>query len=206
MVDNVSNAVIKSIDKKFSQIEQKVTHLQDELAAVKKSIDNMVKRSKDDASKLIQQNGILEKKLDNIDQDRRKKNLRVFNVKEKDKENTREEILALLRTKLAINLSTNDIVICYRVGKQEEGRKPRGIFLKLKDFNMKQEIYRKKKLLKGTGVVIREDLTHHRIELLAHAVEKTSLQSVWTDKGIIYVNIDNKISIIKSREEFDKLF
>nr|CAH7754393.1 unnamed protein product [Callosobruchus chinensis] len=54
----------------------------------------------------------------------------------------------------------------------------RGVLLKLSRPLLKQAIYNKKKLLKGSGIVIKEDLTENRMKLLEAAIEKTSLKSV----------------------------
>ncbi|KAG5872048.1 hypothetical protein JTB14_008340 [Gonioctena quinquepunctata] len=51
----------------------------------------------------------------------------------------------------------------------------------------------KKKLLKGTGIIIREDLTKSRVELLNDTISKFGLKQVWTESGKIYLIIDYKL-------------
>nr|CAI5855643.1 unnamed protein product [Callosobruchus analis] len=141
-----------------------------------------IKNLEDHAKRLEHDKIALEKQVDRLDQANRTCNLRLFNLKEND-----------------------DIQICYRVGKKEEN-KPRGIFLKVKDQNIKEAIYRKKKLFKGSGIVVREDLTKVRLELLNYAIEKIGLKKVWTENSKIYaIGGDRKIAIIRNKQDVAKM-
>nr|CAI5832978.1 unnamed protein product [Callosobruchus analis] len=86
-----------------------------------------------------------------------------------------------------------------------EKARPRGILLKLTSILKKQEIFNKKKNLKGSGIVLEEDLTDHRLKLMEEAVEKTSLKSVWSYNGRVYVMKDGKKINIRNRKDLDKL-
>nr|CAI5855927.1 unnamed protein product [Callosobruchus analis] len=113
--------------------------------------------------------------------------------------------MQILNNKSALRLENDDIQICYRVGKKEEN-KPRGIFLKFKNQNIKEAIYRKKKLFKGSGIVVREDLTKVRLELLNYAIEKIGLKSMWTENSKIYaIGGDRKIAIIRNKQDVAKM-
>nr|CAH7749740.1 unnamed protein product [Callosobruchus chinensis] len=82
----------------------------------------------------------------------------------------------------------------------------RGVLLKLSRPSLKQAIYNKKKLLKGSGIVIKEDLTENRMKLLEAAIEKTSLKS---DGRIMlkYVCVlkDNKKVFINDKDDLNKI-
>nr|CAI5843641.1 unnamed protein product [Callosobruchus analis] len=95
----------------------------------------------------------LEEVVDRIDQSNRHCNLRVFGLKEKPTENTREELQNLFRTKMHVNLKDDEIELCYRIGNKETSRtKNKAIFLKLSNRNVKETLYKQKKLLKGSGI------------------------------------------------------
>lgn len=85
---------------------------------------------------------------------------------------------------MGIKLADQEIQLCYRIGRINTS-KVRGILLKLNNLETKELIYKKKKLLKGTGIVVREDLTSHRVALMDKAIQKLDLKSVWTDHGKI---------------------
>nr|CAI5833247.1 unnamed protein product [Callosobruchus analis]CAI5833861.1 unnamed protein product [Callosobruchus analis]CAI5850822.1 unnamed protein product [Callosobruchus analis]CAI5853806.1 unnamed protein product [Callosobruchus analis]CAI5866463.1 unnamed protein product [Callosobruchus analis] len=66
---------------------------------------------------------------------------------------------------------------------------------------MKQNIYSKKKMLKGTGIVIKEDLTKEKMDLVNILTESLNFRNVWTLNGIIYVFHKNNIQKIRNRSE-----
>lgn len=91
----------------------------------------------------------MHKKVDIIEQATKKSNLRIFNCKQTDEKNLKEDMVKFLKEKMAINIKNTDVELCYRVGKGTEGRdKTRGIFMKLATYEMKQIIYEKKRFLK----------------------------------------------------------
>ena len=63
-----------------------------------------------------------------MEQELKINNLRIFNVKEKINENTMQEVINLINSKLQFDIRKTDIEACYRVGKMEKD-KTRGIFL-----------------------------------------------------------------------------
>nr|CAI5827183.1 unnamed protein product [Callosobruchus analis] len=146
----------------------------------------------------------VEEKLDRLDQESKAANLRVFQVKEIPHENTRELIKQVFQSHMAVKLTDKDIESCYRIGKKDDG-KNRSIFLKLADIEKKQDIYGRKKLLKGTGVVVKEDLTTKRLKLLTQAVERVGLRNTWTHKEDIFVNANGKVMIIKNQSDIASL-
>nr|CAH7748840.1 unnamed protein product [Callosobruchus chinensis] len=73
---------------------------------------------------------------------------------------------------------------------------PRGVLVKLKKCIHQSRVYSCKRLLKGTGVVIKEDLGEAKLKLMEAAIKKTSLRSVWSTRGNIFaVKGDVKIMI-----------
>nr|CAI5840356.1 unnamed protein product [Callosobruchus analis] len=60
--------------------------------------------------------------------------------------------------------------------KKTNNNKPSGVLVRFHSTNTKELIYDKKKLLKGTGLVIKEDLTENRVKIMEAAVDKTSLK------------------------------
>nr|CAH7757872.1 unnamed protein product [Callosobruchus chinensis] len=77
--------------------------------------------------------------------------------------------------------------MCRRIGKKLTNR-PRSILLKLAHVNSKQRICKNKSRLKGSGIVIKEDLSEKRLKLMEVAIEKTSLKQVWSLNGSIFMS------------------
>nr|CAI5831854.1 unnamed protein product [Callosobruchus analis] len=78
----------------------------------------------------------------------------------------------------------DEIIACYRTGKKNRNNS-RAILLKLTNNHIKQEIYNTK--LKGSGIIIKEDLTENRLRLMEAAIDKTTLRSVWSYQGTVHV-------------------
>ena len=76
---------------------------------------------------------------------------------------------------------------CFRIGKFIQG-KPRPILLKFARLDIKRNIYKIKKILKGSGIVIREDLTTKRVKAIKLLMEKMNGTDgmVWTIDGNIF--------------------
>nr|CAH7735730.1 unnamed protein product [Callosobruchus chinensis] len=134
----------------------------------------------------------------------RNKNLRIFNFPEKNGEDLPQEIIRLCNSKLDVPIEKEDIVVCSRIGKKLSNR-PRSILLKLAHVNSKQRIYKNKSRLKGSGIVIKEDLSEKRLKLMQVAIEKTSLKQVWSFNGSIYVLHRDKRHVIKNIGDVDGL-
>nr|CAI5865871.1 unnamed protein product [Callosobruchus analis] len=188
IVEKVTEAVTRTLQDTLTKLETSMVSLEEKFVTEIKNLEDHAKRLEHDKI-------ALEKQVDRLDQANRTCNLRLFNLKEIPHENTREQVMQILNNKLALRLENGDIQICYRVGKKEEN-KPRGIFLKVKDQNIKEAIYRKKKLFKGSGIVVREDLTKVRLELLNYAIEKIGL------KNLVDENIEKETKNYQCIEDY----
>lgn len=98
----------------------------------------------------------------------------------------------LLRDKI-----NTDIIAAYRVG-QKSNNRPRYNVVTFRDNKLKMDIYNKKKMLKGTKIVIKEDLTVDRLKIVKEASEKHGFKNVWTVNGNIFVKSNNKVEKINS--------
>lgn len=72
--------------------------------------------------------------------------------------------------------------------------------MKLVDQKKRNEIYNSKKLLKGSGLVIKEDLTYERVKILEEASKRFSIANTWTKNGKVFAKVEGKIINIFSTE------
>lgn len=128
----------------------------------------------------------LEAKIDDQEQYQRRQCLRLFGVKEEEGEDT-DAISMQIAEKIGVELNVADIDRSHRVGRRDTDR-PRPIIIKFVSYRKRGEIFRKKKNLKGSGMVLREDLSRMRHNLLKEAIAKFGLHNVWTNDGDIIVN------------------
>ncbi|KAG5867903.1 hypothetical protein JTB14_021184 [Gonioctena quinquepunctata] len=132
----------------------------------------------------------------------KKKSLILFGLPEVNKEECSELIIDMAVNKIGININKNNIDSCYRIGKQVGG-KTRPIIVKFVQLNIKQDIYKNKKL-KGTGIVIREELTKKKMEIIKLLTNKIGNNAnLWTNSGNVFVKIKDKIIRFDNFEDLD---
>lgn len=204
VVNRVTEAAAYITDGKLRNVEMAILELRNKYVELQHEFANKINSLQIELNDVDLLKNQLELKMDEFEQKAKKNNLRFFNVLEKPQENTLETIKTLLKATLSLDLTDNDIMLCYRVGKREQG-KNRAIFLKLAKNEMKQEIYSKKRTFKSTGIIIREDLTQMRLELLKDTIEKLGIYRTWTLNGNICVNINQHVRLIKNKQDLDKI-
>lgn len=69
-----------------------------------------------------------------------------------------------------------------------------------KDNQTKNKIFRVKKMLKGSNIVMKEDLTNERLKLVKEASDKYGYKNVWTFNGIIFAKTENGVEKISLRQ------
>nr|CAH7748125.1 unnamed protein product [Callosobruchus chinensis] len=78
---------------------------------------------------------------------------------------------------MKVNIDKMDITAAYRVG-QKVNNRPRHILITFRHNVSKMSTYNKKRLLKGTKMVIKEDLTTSRLYVLETASDKYGYRNV----------------------------
>nr|CAI5842944.1 unnamed protein product [Callosobruchus analis] len=197
LVEKVADSVTKNLSTKIAELEQKLEKLEADNSTVIADI-------KEEMAIMKTENDYLMKKFDQLDQQSRLNNVRIFSLKEQAGEDLEAEIIRLFDSKLDIQIKMEDIVFCKRIGKMRQG-KTRGILLKLANTKLKQRVYNSKKRLKGTGVVMKEDLTENKMKLMEAAIEKTSLRDVWSSMGNVFAMKNNVRHLIDSKAALDNL-
>ena len=104
----------------------------------------------------------LEMRMNDLEQYIRSNNIRIYGLEDKEKDETHENttytILNFLRNKLDISLKPSGIDIAHKLGKfTEKGN--RSVICRFVSRMQRVEIMKKRKMLKGSHNVIRDDLT-----------------------------------------------
>nr|CAI5854853.1 unnamed protein product [Callosobruchus analis] len=106
----------------------------------------------------------------------------LFKLPETADENLTVKVVQLFRSKLLPDFNENDLISCIRIGK------------KIGQRNRSVRVYNQKRKLKGTGIVVKEDLTYEKLRLMQATIEKTSLKGVWSYRG--HIVLSNNYAII----------
>lgn len=140
---------------------------------------------------------------DELEQHNRLENLRIFGVKEVKGENT-DKIVIDVAKKIGITLASSSISRSHRVG-PISANKTRALIVKFVSYADRKNMFKAKKLLKGTGITVAEDLTRYRRSILTKATEVYSKGNVWSDNGIIVIKIGNTFHRVKTLYDLEEL-
>nr|CAI5836494.1 unnamed protein product [Callosobruchus analis] len=182
LADKVFEKVNKDLDKlamRVKDLEQKI---------------NIIQGEKDEMSIRVEE----------IEQSNKNTQLRVLGIPESKEYSTETQIKQMFQTKLGI-MDGVTLQQCYRVGSVKNKTASRPIIVKFENVKQKNQVYLCKNKLKGSRIVILEDLVRSRYELLLLAKEKLGKAQVWTLDGKIYTNVNNKKICLKTEEDILKI-
>ena len=193
--------------KNFNTLSQRVDCLESE-----KSVQATVN------TKLHEENDRLWKEINKIkcrvdDNEQRSRNqcLLIHGITEMEKENTDNLVIGVISEDVGIPIAIEDIQRSHRLGpfknknRNTRSTKPRPIIVRFTDMRKRIEVFRNKKQLKGKKIVITENLTFAKHQLLLEALEKLGKNKVWSIEGRITTKIDNKLVIIESSDHLARL-
>ena len=227
----LESTVCNAIEKKLGEIYTKVETIQGEVFDLKQNLekkDKEVKVLEDKIAKLEQNNTRLENSLNNQEQYSRRSCIRIFGLQERKGENTDTLAADIIRSKLGVSLDPmKDIDRSHRTGSVRDASSPstmvhpsegasnrkshpRPIIVKLSSYRKRREIIANRRKLKGTGVVIVEDLTLKNQKLLSMARSVENVKSAWSSDGRIIALVaasggKNITKLITCEEDLKKL-
>jgi hypothetical protein len=137
-------------------------------------------------------------KVNELEQYTRRNNVRIFGVSEEGENDKSEgehhsdqvcekKVLQMLTKKLKVPVKSEDLEAVHRVGKVEGREGPRALIVRFVNRKKRQEVISARKALKGSGVVIVDDMTRTNIQTF-EAVKRDDLcKEAWTSQGRIYM-------------------
>lgn len=180
----VTATVLQAIEQKFDE--------------QKKELDSL----KDKVKSLEAQKNENEQKIDKLEQYTRRNSLRVFGIKESMNENLEDKVLQFFKNQLNEDIKMEQVDRMHRVGKFKNGG-TRAIIIKFVSYQHRAIIFGRKRMLKGSGYLIKEDLTADRVKLLKSAETKFGRKNTWSKDGKIYVSANNAIKLISSFKDLN---
>ena len=118
---------------------------------------------------------------------------------------TDSAVLSVANERLGLNLTRDCIDRSHRLGQAAQSTsngKPRPIIVKLTSYDTRRQIFGGKRQLKGTRLVITENLTKRRSELLQKARSVDGVVATWTIDGRIVCLVGNgrKVTVVTERD------
>lgn len=121
--------------------------------------------------------------INELEQYSRRNCLRISGVKEETNEECSHLVQNIACQNLGIDLSPADIDRAHRLGPQRNDGKARQIIVKFTSYDARSRLIHARRKLKGTSIVIREDLTKQNQALLLEVKKNKHVKSVWSNDG-----------------------
>jgi ribA/ribD-fused uncharacterized protein len=161
----MDEATIGALDRKMSDIIKAMSFASTTVAELKQELESMKKIIKKqdhleaEMALIKRENRELKEKLNDMENYSRRENMEIIGVAETKDESVRDICRDLFKEKLGIQREV-DIVRCHRLGQRERAnQKPRKILVRFGKFPDKEEIMKKKRLLKGSGIFLSDNLS-----------------------------------------------
>nr|CAI5865259.1 unnamed protein product [Callosobruchus analis] len=124
-------------------------------------------------------------------------------MQERQSGNASEQVRALCKEKLKIHVSEENLESCFWTGLSKNGMHT--ILFTVDSYNLKLKLLRNRKLLKGSGLTLTEDMTPSRHSLCKKAVQEWGKLKTWFYDGKIWVKTRENKHEIKSEEDMNNL-
>ena len=115
----------------------------------------------------------------------RKYNLKIYGINESKDESCSEKVCATVKAKLDVNLERKQIATAHRIAGREGKARP--LLVRLHKHDTKMEILKKRRILKGTGVTITEDICRGIQDMVVCISKADCVAQVWTWDGKICI-------------------
>lgn len=130
-------------------------------------------------------------------------------IKEENNQDLYDILTQLFKNKLSLDINKSNLSYLYRMGKKiDSTRKANGaarpIAVKFCQKWARDLVFNKKRLLKGSGIVIVEMLTSENISLFKK-VRAMMGKSAWTFNGVVYVESASGKKQIKNESEIGEI-
>lgn len=174
--------------------------LKQALAEKEKDISNLRECIND----LKKENTELHCKLNDNENYQRRENIRISGIPEVSSENPMKTACNFFAEK-GFNMSGKELHVAHRIGKQNSG-KPRTIIIRFFNRNMRDRVIKERKMLKGSGVTISEDVSNLSMKTLMRVQRSQGILNAWIWNGQVRARHEaspDKTFIIKPFQSVD---
>ena len=186
----LSNAV-QAIEKTLNALNADNVKLRKELVEVKQVAEENATK----VNKLKVQLDLVKRHSVENEQYSRKSNMRVFGVKQVRGEDCKTIVTEMLQNKLGKKVVTGDIVCAHRIpGKTM----PPPIIVQFSSRELKLDVMKRRRSLKGSGIVIADDLCLDMVQTLSRLKALPTVVKSWSWDGKLFAQIPSG-TIVKVR-------
>ena len=218
-IKSAKEETVSSFIEQLSVVQSTLHDLRVENESLRKDVDTLkevMEKQKDEINDLkgvtkMQRDTLLE-----LQQRSRIDSLKIYGLKEEGGDGgesadlTEKVVRDFCDRKLGVYVKSTDISVAHRLQASDQGNRHRTVIVKFTRRTVKMEILRARRKLKGSSVVIAEDLTSTNMRLFHSMREHVGKKNVWTWDGKVLVKIgavtkrvtvDNEAEIIREMGE-----
>ena len=163
----------------------------DELERDNREKEKKINKLEENSRKMNKKIYGLNRVIDRQEQYSRRNYILLHGVKESENEDTDTVVTETFNELLQEKLTDIDIDRSHWIGRLKKGKQSRPIIIKFARYNIRNRVFKNKKKLKDTGIIITESLTQKRMQMLTKARNEFLFKNVWTQDGKILVKSDD---------------
>ncbi|XP_045480093.1 uncharacterized protein LOC123684736 [Harmonia axyridis] len=153
---------------------------------------------------LQRENTMIEQRLNLLDQQSKCKTLRLLGLEDKRGENLAETLKRTLNSNLSLQQDDLQIEHCYRLkNKSDKPNSTGAVLIHFSSMKSRDEVYKNKSKLRGSKLILTENLTSHNYALLKKCTSKLGTRNVWTWNGSIYTRMGTTRKLIRCEADLD---
>lgn len=142
-------------------------------------------------SELTSLKNVFLKQSEELDRKSFADSLIIHGIAEVASEDLYVKVCDIVKTKINVAISKDDLSLCYRVGKKLVGAdKGRPVAVKFVRRWKRNEVFNNKRKLKGSGVTVSEMLTRSVQQLFKLVKQYVDKKRCWTRNGNVYITTD----------------
>lgn len=173
----------------ITEMKNKISDLITSVNKTKEECVRLTKKNKDLKDRMEERESVISRQnveINELEQYTRRNSIRIYGMNDENRfesvHETTKNVSDLLKNN--VNITPADIDIAHRLGPyRPDGNGP--VICKFIARNNKLKTIRARKNLKGTALVIREDLTLKNAKLLEEVTRRDSVKNAWSDEGKI---------------------
>lgn len=211
-INSLKNAVRNSVDKtscnagdKDGKNERDPNILMNKFLEMEMHFAKEIAQIKSDIDKVDRKLTALQEYQNGSDMLRNSKSILIHGLNETVGSSLFGNVLDFFKAKIDQKLTMDDISNVYRIGKKkEQAKKPRPVVVEFCHKWKRNNVYYRKKSLKGTGIIITEKLTAKNLAIY-HEVRKVVGNSCWSRDGVVYATAGTRRRQIRNESDITSL-
>lgn len=184
----LKKCIEEALDVKFAELKEEIEKIAGTIHEIECKLQEHSKEiaeCKRLQNESTERNTGFAKQLNNLEQYSRRNCVRITGIGESEREDTEKIVMDIADKRLGISLSLSDIDRSHRIGQASNTTSSRPIIVKFTSYRARAKFIGARRKLKGSKIVITEDLTRSNQQLLQKTRDHSAVKTAWSHDGNI---------------------